>query len=198
MGKTIIKVGFHHAVGSMLSRVLGFLRSGEFVAPAEGEFDPGRHLCFTDVWVDDTSKPSLLSVKIKQSKTDPFCQGVTIVMGRTDSQLCPVAVILAYMAMRGPGDGPLFQFQDSRPLTRQRLIVELRKALTIAGFQPENFAGHSFRIGAATTAAACGIPIATIKALGRWKSEAYQLYIRLPSTQLASISRTLAAYRSSC
>ena len=173
----------------------GFLRSGELVAPAEGEFDPGQHLSFADVSVDHSSRPGLLAVRIKQSKTDPFRQGITIYLGRTDTQLCPVAAMLAYMALRGPGDGPLFRFQDRRPLTRQRLVTAIRAALAKAGLKPEDYAGHSFRIGAATTAAACGVPIATIKTLGRWKSEAYQTYIRLPQTQLASISRTLATYR---
>ena len=106
------------------------------------------------------SNPEVLSVRIKQSKTDPFRQGVTIHMGKTGGDLCPVAA--------------------------------LRKVLAQAGFKPEDYAGHSFRIGAATTAAACGIPADTIKTLGRWKSQAYQLYVRLPRKQLASISCTLA------
>lgn len=172
----------------------GFLRSGELVAPADGEFDPGQHLSFADVSVDNRSHPTVLAVQIKQSKTDPFRQGTTIFMGRTDTALCPVAAVLAFMAMRGPGEGPLFRFQDNRPLTRQRLVAAICAALAEAGLKPENYAGHSFRIGAATTAAACGLPIATIKSLGRWRSEAYQLYIRLPQTQLAGISRTLAAH----
>ena len=57
------------------------------------------------------------------------------------------------------------------------------------------YAGHSFRIGAATTAIAGGIPVDVIKTLGRWKSQAYQLYVRIPDTQLASISKSLAGVR---
>ncbi len=184
-----------HALGSLLPGVLGFMRSGELVAPADGQFDAGQHLTFADVSVYSSTRLSLLAVCIKQSKTDPFRQGTTIFMGKTDTALCPVAAMLAYMALRGPGEGPLFRFQDKQPLTRQRLVAAIRKVLAEAGLQPEQFAGHSFLIGAATTAAACGVPIATIKTLGRWKSEAYQLYIRLPQSQLANISRTLASYR---
>jgi hypothetical protein len=31
-----------------------------------------------------------------------------------------------------------------------------------------------------------------MKTLGRWKSQAYQLYVRIPSSELASISKSLA------
>ena len=145
----------------------GFMRSGELVAPADGQFDAGQHLTFADVSVDSSTRLSLLAVCIKQSKTDPFRQGTTIFMGKTDTILCPVAAMLAYMALRGSGEGPLFRLQDKQPLTRQRLVAAIHKVLAEAGLQPEQFAGHSFRIGAATTAAACGVPIATIKTLGR-------------------------------
>ena len=169
----------------------GFLRSGEFTAPEDGEFDPGQHLSFSDVAADSLVDPRVLSIKIKQSKTDPFRLGVTIFVGKTDSSLCPVSAVLAYMARRGPGEGPLFRFQSGLPLSRSRLVEALREVLGIAGYNPEEYAGHSFRIGAATTAAACGIPIDTIKTLGRWKSDAYRLYVRLPREHLAEISKAL-------
>ena len=51
-----------------------------------------------------------------------------------------------------------------------------------------NYAGHSFRSGAATTVAKQGLDDATIKMLGRWKSNAYQLHIKTPRQQLAAIS----------
>ena len=171
----------------------GFLRSGELTAPHVGEFDPGQHLSFADVSADNPQNPRILAVCIKQSKTDSFRQGVTIYVGKTDTPLCPVAAMLVYMAMRGPGDGLLFRFRSGEALTRQRLMMTLRKVLARAGLKSEEYTGHSFRIGAATTAAVCGISVDTIKTLGQWKSQAYQLYVRLPRRQLVDISQTLAA-----
>ena len=53
------------------------------------------------------------------------------------------------------------------------------------------YAGHSFWIGAATTAAEKGIEDSVIKMLGRWESSAYQLYVRSSREMLSSVSRRL-------
>ena len=57
---------------------------------------------------------------------------------------------------------------------------------------PKEYAGHSFRIGMATTASHQGVSEATIKMLGRWESSAYLRYIKTPRGQLASISSRLS------
>ena len=144
-----------------------------------------------DLAIDNPANPQSIVVRIKQSKTDPFCQGVSTYLGRTGQPLCPVAAVLAYLVTRGNGEGPLFLLWG-QPLTQSQLVSELCKALALAGFHPEKYAGHSFRIGAATTAAACWVPVDVIKTLGRWKSQAYQLYIRIPNKELATISKRLA------
>lgn len=101
--------------------------------------------------------------------------------------------MLAYMAVRGAGPGPLFRFQDGRALTRQRLVANLRTALRDIGLCPENYAGHSFRIGAATAAAACGIQDSLTKTMGRWESVAYQTHVRTLREQLVGVASRLAA-----
>ena len=171
----------------------GFLRSGEVCIPGEKTFDNGAHLTMKDVQVDCLANPQSVQIKIKASKTDPFRQGVLVYVGQTNKPLCPVSALLAYMVKRGNRPGPLFMFQDGRPLTRPRFVSEVRKALLSAGIDPKPYSGHSFRIGAATTAAKQGVEDSTIKMLGHWKSSAYQLYIKTPREQLASISKKLVA-----
>ena len=83
-----------------------------------------------------------------------------------------------------------FLFADGSFLTRD-LVREVRDALSRAGIDCSLYAGHSFRIGAATTAAKQKVPDSTIKMLGRWESAAYTQYIRTPCETLASISRVL-------
>ena len=94
------------------------------------------------------------------------------------------ATLLAYLVVRGNSEGPLFLLRG-KLLTRPKLVLKLRKAVAVTGLQPEKYAGHSFRIGATTTTAVCGVPVDVIKTLGQWKSQAYQLYVRIPAAQLA-------------
>ena len=93
--------------------------------------------------------------------------------------------------MQGPGAGPLFRFLDGSPLSRSAVVERVRAALTAAGIDPTPFSGHSFRIGAATSAAANGVEDSMIQTLGRWKSDAYLRYVRIPREQLAAVSKKL-------
>ena len=62
----------------------------------------------------------------------------------------PCKDILAYIAVRGSKLGPLFMFANQQGLTRDKLVSHLRVALTEVGINPDLYASHSFRIGAAT------------------------------------------------
>ena len=169
----------------------GFMRAGEFSVTHVSEFDPASSLCLGDIAVDRHQDLSVVQVRLKQSKTDPFHRGVSIYLGRTQTDLCPVVAILAYIAVRPAVNGPLFVFKDGSFLTRDRLVSAIRRALSAAGINTTGFSGHSFRIGAATTAAVVGVEDSTIKMLGRWESSAYQRYLRTPRETLAAISARL-------
>ena len=172
-----------------------FLRMGEAVVPSNSSYDPEVHLSAGDVKVDNRENPSFVEVRIKASKTDVFRKGVTIYLGVTGVDICLVAAILSYMVqskvMTKGTQRPFFCFSDGRPLTRERFVQELRVALSAGGIDASAYAGHSFRIGAATTAAACGLPESLIKMLGRWESTAYMLYIRTPRSTLCSVAQKL-------
>jgi len=67
----------------------------------------------------------------------------------------------------------------------------VRNALEAVGLPHAQFAGHSFRIEAATAAAGAGVEDSVIRTLGRWNSSAFLAYIRTPRQQLAQFSRIL-------
>ena len=169
----------------------GFLRAAEFTVPNLASFSPAIHLSVADMAVDSLQSLACLRVRIKASKTDPFRQGCHIHIGLGRAPLCAVQALLAYLSLRGDVPGPLFLLANGQPLSRSILTDWLRQIFSTAGIEG-NFSSHSFRIGAATVAARNGIPDHLIQALGRWTSNAYQLYIRTPSEALAGISSQLA------
>jgi integrase len=174
-------------------RFFGFMRAGECTCPSLHQFDPSSMLSANDITIDSRVNPRTLTVLLKMSKCDPFGTGVRIYLGRTHQLLCPVAALLAYLAIRPSSPGPLFIFQDGSPLTREKLRLALAEVLTAAGINASGYTGHSFRIGAATTAARAGLSDSLIQSLGRWKSSTFTLYIRSPSTLLATASTSMAS-----
>lgn len=97
--------------------------------------------------------------------------------------VCPVDTLLVYLQFRGCRPGPIFQHLDGSPVTRSEFCDWLARAIKSCGLNPDRYKGHSFRIGAASHAAECGYSETQIRLLGRWKSDAFKKYIRLPSLQ---------------
>ena len=167
----------------------GFLRAGEFTT--NSSFDPSIHLTLSDVQANSLVDPTCFRVHIKCPKTDPFRVGCDIYVARGNSLICPVVAFANFLALCGPSPGPLFCYEDGCPLTRQELSSTVQAILNSAGYHG-SYSGHSFRIGAATTAASRGVPDHLIKTLGRWSSDVYQLYIRTPVGSLTQVSSQLA------
>ena len=169
----------------------GFLQVSKFTVPNQVTYDSATHLSPADISLDDRVNPTLIAVHIKQSKTAPFCKGVTLYLGATNHPICPVAGILPYLALRGSQPGPLFLTKDGVGLTRHAVTTFLDTVLIKLGLHSGSYNTHSFRIGAATTAAEAGIPNRCIQTLGRWQSNAYQQYIQMQPREIAKFSQQL-------
>ena len=167
----------------------GFLRAGEFTVTPTRLISGCLQL--SDVSADALPFPSFLRLFIKVSKTDPFIQSCTVIVGRNSSLLCPLEAFRRYLHLGGSRPGPLFIFQNRVSLSRSRLNSLLTMLLNLCGINGD-YTGHSFRIGAATTAARAGVPDHLIQTLGRWSSDAYKLYIMSPESHIAAISSTLS------
>ncbi|XP_070566899.1 integrase/recombinase xerD homolog [Ptychodera flava] len=168
----------------------GFLRVSEFTAQSPTEFDVNATLLARDIVLTD-----VIEIRIKSSKTDPYARGHTIRIAPTGTSVCAVRSYWKYTGNRGYmcPEEPAFQFADGTWLTRQRLNLCLRELLTQAGISDAKmYATHSFRSGAATTAAEAGLPDWLIKTLGRWRSDAYQIYIKTPRETLDVVPKALA------
>jgi hypothetical protein len=93
--------------------------------------------------------------------------------------ICPVSALLNYLRLAGHSSGPLFQFQEGIPITAYYFNQHLKLLLQAVGLSSDYYKGHSLRIGAATSADTRGVPLSVIQHMGRWKSNAFQHYIRL-------------------
>ena len=102
----------------------------------------------------------------------------------TGDALCPVKAIHSYLKIRGNFEGPIFCTYDQKPLKRTEFSHILKETLEMAGFNSSQYNTHSFRIGRVTEVANTGASDLVIKNTGRWKSTAYQGYIRPGSFDL--------------
>ena len=98
-----------------------------------------------------------------------------------EKPVCPVWHLLEYLALRGCSPGPLFCWPDNTPVNREYFVHFLKEALQFCDLDHTRYKSHSFRIGAATWAAANGMSDAQIRLFGRWKSNAFLRYIRTPT-----------------
>ena len=75
------------------------------------------------------------------------------------------------------GHHPLFRFLH-KTLTRSYFVETTKTLIEDIGLDPTQFAGHSYRTGAASTASEQGFSSYEIKMLGHWQSEIYNIYLR--------------------
>ncbi|KAG1957226.1 proline and serine-rich protein 1-like [Pimephales promelas] len=153
----------------------GFLRCSEF-APSTSAFNPAIHPSLSDI---TAHTPDSLIYNLKRSKTDQFGESSPIYLFRLHSFLSPYEPLSEYVSSRyanlsSPRE-PLFLTENRKMATRFWFSKHFQSILSISGISPEHYSTHSFRIGAATTAASMGISDETIRILGRWSSEAYRL-----------------------
>ncbi|KAL5518220.1 hypothetical protein EMCRGX_G003911 [Ephydatia muelleri] len=145
-----------------------------------------------DVAIDARSATSMIKIHLRKSKCDQFGNGADILLGRTGCELCPVSAIMTFIGLRRSTPGHFFVDHQEKPIVKSHFVAKVRDALRTAGYPEEQFAGHSFRIGAATSAAMAGVEDSMIQTLGRWHSAAFLRYIRTPQIHLAAATASLA------
>ena len=154
---------------------------------------------------DVTFTPQSMSIHIVSSRTDQFRQRDRVLVARTGSLTCPVAMLERYYSLAAiPKQSKLHLFRGivvtwngqrlrshgSLSYTRVRELF-LNK-LAELGFDPTQFGLHSLRSGGATAAANSGVPDRLFKRHGRWRSEsAKDGYVKDSVSALMSVSQSL-------
>ena len=104
-----------------------------------------------------------------------------------EKPVCPVSLLLEYVSLRGQLPGPLFCWPDASPISRSCFVTSLTEDLQFCDLDVSHYKTHSFRIGAASWAAAKGMSDAQIRDFGRWKSNAFLRYIRTSTVGSLSV-----------
>ena len=144
-------------------------------------------------WLD-ISYNNRITINLRQSKTDPFRKGHQIHVYPTNTSTCPVQAFLFYMPFsnRTTVSNPVFMIGRFAPLTQASLSKALCSLLSRATLDQSQYASHSFRIGAATTAASASLPVWMIKSLGHWVSNVYLSYIHCSPQLTPTITESMA------
>lgn len=162
----------------------GFLRVSEFTS-FSNTFDPNKDISFSDL----AFFPNHYSLFLKHSKAKGTC---SIVIARTGSLFCPFKAMVRYVRLRSSFTAlPLFLTPGNNPMSRIWFVKHLKKVIIHCNLSPQQYSSHSFRIGAATTAASQGISAASLQQLGRWSSSAFSSYIRPDSASILQAQRSL-------
>ena len=159
------------------SAFFGLLRSSEFTAPSATSIIPST-LLFRHLHISPSRREATLFLPM--SKTDPFGAGATVYLFARPSACCPVTALYHFTQCHPSPSGPLFMFQDGGFLPRSHVAAVLS---VLFPTQP-TLNTHSFRIGGASALAAAGVPDYIIQTLGRWSSDSFLRYIRLPARAL--------------
>ena len=148
---------------------------------------------------------SHMTVRITSSKTDQYRQGESVMVARTGTATCPVAMLERYVAAAGIALSSSLQLfrgivstkqgerlQASGSLGYARMCELLLAKLEQLGYDKGQFSLHSLRSGGASGAANAGIPDRLFKRHGRWKSEtAKDGYVKDSTSALLSVSSSL-------
>ena len=112
---------------------------------------------------------------IPNHRGDRFFEGNTILVQQTDTPTDPYKPFLAYLEAwdtQFPLNPELWLMLKGHVPTRHWFMSRLCQ------FFPKEIAGHSMWSGGATSLAVAGADLAMIQAVGRWSSDAFQIYIR--------------------
>ena len=147
-----------------------------------------------------------LEIFVESSKTDQYRDGAVVVIARTGTDYCPVAMLERYMRLANisstNSDNYLFRrlvstkngqkLRDSANLSYTRARELVLAMLESIGLDRKQFSLHSLRSGGASAAANAGVPDRHFKRHGRWRSEsAKDGYVQDRIEERLSVSKNL-------
>ena len=138
----------------------------------------------------------------QKRKNNQFREGSSILIARSHSSSCPVAVTKRFLLAGGYHTSD-YLFRKIchtkhgfslrlQPVTYSRASEFVKKQLKAIGPNPKQYGLHSLRSGGASAAATAAIPDRLLMRHGGWRSEsAKNMYIQETEETLLRVSRAL-------
>ncbi|KAF5382385.1 hypothetical protein D9757_009774 [Collybiopsis confluens] len=159
----------------------GLMRWGEVSVRSRPSFSPNSSITRADahLLVDSLGK-EYIRLDLPKAKTAEPGRSQSVFLP-TGGDLCPAAALINLeRVVPASGRDPLFSWKDNSgsicPLVRKSSLSRVNSVFASMGWG--NAFGHSFRIGGASYLLAQGVSPEIVRIAGRWRSLAYELYIR--------------------
>ena len=174
----------------------GAFRIHELLCKTETEFDPDFTLLTEDVKIregKEKGEDRYLEVTLKCPKENRTGKAVVVEVYESKGTLCPVKAFERWRAKTETKKGlPLFRDEKGTPVTGTKLNKWMKDRLgKYVDYRRGKFSSHSFRSGLATTLGTKGFSEDDIKEAGRWSSQAYEIYVKLPRVKRAEVARRI-------
>ena len=123
-------------------------------------------------------------ILLHRSKMDKLFKGVWVTVPHNGIATSAHEALLDAFASKAPGrirtmdEHPLFPDSFNRPVLKAYVIKRLREILPLEGYDPEEYSGHSIRIGGCQSLFDVEVDLRNIACAGRWVkgSQAIRLY----------------------
>jgi site-specific recombinase XerD len=161
----------------------------------------GNRVCPSQAFPDDTTE--WVWIHFKSSKSDIQGTGAKLQLFKSgDRDICPIVAVKWIYEGRNAlgitsGSTPVSCIDPSsnKSIVSSKIGRILNQAAQKINVPYENITPHSFRVGGATHLFAAGVSEDLIKLWGRWKSDAYKVYMRLTPSVCKNVSISLAMDR---
>lgn len=177
----------------------GCLRIHELLCKKVDAFDPDFTLLKSDIKLNKTDYKGtcikVIQLRLKSPKEDRVGKGKIIDVYESEGPLCPVRAMERWSRLNNQTgeDLPAFRWEDGKCFTGKQLNKLLRRFLEPhLDYKQMKISSHSFRAGMATLLGTLGFGDEEIMAMGRWSSDAYLNYLKLPRTRRIEMAKKVA------
>ena len=173
-------------------------RKSNTVPKSASKVNMQRTLLRRHIRIDDSS--NTIYVHVTFSKTIQFGEKdiVIPIPSNSDPAMDPVRHLRAlFRVVKCSEDSPAFSFSEHSFISYSYFTTQLKKLLSLAGYDPSLYSGHSFRRGGATYLFRLGASILQIQSSGDWASQCFVKYLYITENERLIIQRLMSSAISS-